>query len=108
MLHYDPEADEYYEINEDAITYCPPLEADEVARLFNLPLDVIEAYLATEDPNPSPEGAHAFLDELRSITAFPPGQSDLMNNVLILDVETEDLLGPSGANPKTKGASHHD
>jgi hypothetical protein len=41
MLNYDPESDEYYEINEDAITYCPPLEADEVARLFNLPLDVI-------------------------------------------------------------------
>ena len=93
MLHYDPESDEYYEINEDAITYCPPLEADEVARLFKLPLDVIEAYLAT-DPYPSPEGAHAFIDELRSITAFPPGRSDLKNTVLILDVETEDLLGP--------------
>ena len=93
MLRYDPESDEYYEINEDAITYCPPLEADEVARLFKLPLDVIEAYLAT-DPYPSPEGAHAFIDELRSITAFPPGRSDLMNTVLILNVETEDLLGP--------------
>jgi hypothetical protein len=45
-LHYDPESDEYYGINEDAITYCPPLEAAEVARLFKLPLDVIEAYLA--------------------------------------------------------------
>jgi hypothetical protein len=93
MLHYDPELDEYYEINEDAITNCPPLEADEVARLFKLPLDVIEAYLAT-DPYPSPEGAHAFMDELRSITAFPPGRSDLMSSVLILDVEAEDLLGP--------------
>lgn len=93
MLHYDPESDEYYEINEDAITYCPPLEADEVARLFKLPLDVIEAYLAT-DPYPSPEGAHAFIDELRSITAFPPGRSDSMNTVLILDVETEELHGP--------------
>ncbi len=93
MLHYDPESDEYYEIDEDTITYYPPPEADEVARLFKLPLDVIEAYLAT-DPYPSPEGAHAFMDELRSITVCPLGRSDLLRTVLILDVETEDLLGP--------------
>lgn len=90
MLYYDPKWDEYYEIDEDTITYY---EADKAARLFNLPLDVIEAYLAT-DPYPSPEGAHAFMDELRSLTAFPSGRRDLMNTVLILDIETEDLLGP--------------
>ena len=67
MFNYDPESGEYYEINQDAITYTPPLEAAEVARLFNLPLDVIEAYLDT-DPYPSPEGAHAFYAELHSIT----------------------------------------